>query len=63
MSWNTIFFVYMVSLSTEGDTKRQTALTLCYSTAEYCAPVWARSYHAHKVDSELNKLCRMIAGT
>ena len=44
-------------------TLRQTALALCYSTAEYCAPVWTRSCHAHKVDPELNKSCRIITGT
>ena len=37
-------------------------MALCYSTAEYCAPVWARSCHASKVDSELNKACRTITG-
>lgn len=43
-------------------TLKQAALALCYSTAEYCAPVWARSCHAPKVDSELNKACRTITG-
>ena len=43
-------------------TLRTTALALCYSTAEYCAPVWARSCHAEKVNPELNKACRTITG-
>ncbi|KAK3875779.1 hypothetical protein Pcinc_019358 [Petrolisthes cinctipes] len=43
-------------------TLKQTALALCYSTAEYCAPIWARSCHASKVDPELNKVCRTITG-
>ena len=37
-------------------------MALCYSTAEYCAAVWARSAHAPKVDIELNKACRVITG-
>ena len=43
-------------------TLRTTALALCYSAAEYCAPVWCRSAHAHKVDAELNEACRTITG-
>ena len=27
-----------------------TALVLCYSVAEYAAPVWARSSHAQKLN-------------
>ena len=48
-----------------ADTKtlRATALTLSYSTAEYCAPVLSRSCHAGKVDPELNSACRNITGT
>ena len=41
---------------------RTTALALCYSVAEYEAPVWARSHHAHVLDSELNTACRAITG-
>ena len=51
------------SWGTDPETLRQTALALCYSTAEYCAPVWTRSCHAHNVDPELNKSCRIITGT
>ena len=51
------------SWGTDPKTLRQSALALCYSTAEYCAPVWARSCHAFKVDPELNKACRTITGT
>ena len=43
-------------------TLRQTALALCHSTAEYCAPVWERSCHAHKIDAELHKAYRIITG-
>ena len=36
---------------TSVSTIRNTALALCYSVAEYAAPVWARSHHAHVLDS------------
>ena len=39
-----------------------TALALCYSVAEYAAPVWARSYHAQKLTPELNSACRTVTG-
>ena len=48
---------------TDPKTLRTTALALCYSTAEYCSAVWARSCHAQKIDPELNKSCRIITGT
>ena len=35
---------------TNARTIRTTALTLCYSTAEYAAPVWTRSPHANKLN-------------
>ena len=41
---------------------RTTALALCYSTAEYAAPVWERSAHAHVLNPELNQACRAITG-
>ena len=41
---------------------RITVLALCYSIAEYVAPVWARSNHAHVLDSELNTARRAITG-
>ena len=45
---------------TNTSTIRTTALALCYSIAEYAAPVWARSTHADILDPELNKACRAI---
>ncbi|VVC25095.1 Reverse transcriptase domain [Cinara cedri] len=42
---------------------RTTALALVYSVAEYCAPVWARSAHCRKVDTQLNHTMRIISGT
>ena len=39
------------------------ALALCYSVAEYCAPVWARYSHTNRVDTQLNSSMRIITGT
>ena len=47
---------------TTASTIRTTSLALSYSVAEYAAPVWARSAHAYKLDSELNSACRAITG-
>ena len=47
---------------TNASTKRTTALALCYSVAEYAAPVWARSSHAQKLNPELNSACRAVTG-
>ena len=41
-------------------TVRATALAPCYSTAEYAAPVWDMSAHAHLLNPELNQACRAI---
>ena len=45
-----------------ANTIRTTALALSYSVAEYAAPVWARSPHAQKLNTELNSACRAITG-
>ena len=45
------------------NTLRTSALALCYSVAEYCAPVWARSAHVHRLDVQLNHTMRLISGT
>ena len=45
-----------------ASTIRTTALVLCYSVAEYAAPVWARSSHAQKLNPELNSACRAVTG-
>ena len=47
---------------TNASTIGTTAIVLCYSIAEYAAPVWARSTYADILDPELNKACRAIAG-
>ena len=38
------------------------ALSLVYSTAEYCAPVWCRSTHTCMIDSILNDALRIVTG-
>ena len=45
-----------------ASTIRTTALALCYSVAEYAAPVWARSSHTQKLNPELNSACRAATG-
>ena len=45
-----------------ASTIRTTALALCYSVAEYAAPVRARSSHAQKLNPELNSACRAVTG-
>ena len=47
---------------TYASTIRTTALALGYTVAEYAAPVWAKSAHAYKLDSEINSACRAITG-
>ena len=47
---------------TNARTIRTTALALCYSTAEYAAPVWERSAYAYLLNPELNQACRAITG-
>ena len=38
------------------------ALSLVYSPAEYCAPVWCRSVHTRLIDSVLNDALRIVTG-
>ena len=45
-----------------ANTLRSSALALCYSAAEYCAPVWSRSAHTVRVDVQLNSAMRLISG-
>ena len=49
--------------STWGASAWSSALALCYSAAEYCAPVWPRSTHTSQVDVQLNSTMRLISGT
>ena len=43
-------------------TLRIATLSLVYSTAEYCAPVWCRSAHTRLIDSVLNDVLRIVTG-
>jgi hypothetical protein len=51
------------SWGASAQTLKTTALALCYSTAEYCSPVWSRSSHTRLVDVQLNTSMRTITGT
>ena len=42
---------------------RTSALSLVYSAAEYCAPVWLNSAHVREIDVKLNNVMRTISGT
>ena len=43
-------------------TLRTTALSLLYSAAEYCSPVWCYSAHTCLIDSVLNDALRIVTG-
>ena len=43
-------------------TLRIATLSLIYSAAEYCAPVWCRSAHTRLINSVLNDALRMVTG-
>ena len=43
-------------------TLRTSALSLDYSTAEYCAPVWSRITHTRLIDIILNNALRIVTG-
>ena len=38
-------------------------MALCWSVAEYCAPVWSRSSHTGLIDTRLNDSMRIITGS
>ena len=48
--------------ATGAKTLRIATLSLVYSTAEYCAPVWCRSAHTRLIDSVLNNALRIVTG-
>ena len=45
-----------------AQTLRIAILSLVYSIAEYCAPVWCRSAHTRLIDNVLNDALRIITG-
>jgi len=50
------------SLQSPECIRTASALALCYSAAEYCAPVWSRSAHTSQVDVQLNSTMHLICG-
>ena len=51
------------SWGSNASTLRTSALSLVYSTAEYCSPVWINSCHTSLVDTQLNSTMRVVSGT
>ena len=45
-----------------AETLRIATLSLVFSTAEYCAPVWCRSAHTRLIDSVSNDALRIVTG-
>jgi len=43
-------------------TFRTSALALCYTVAEYCCPVWARSSYTDLIDTQLHSAVRLTSG-
>lgn len=46
-----------------ASTLRTSAVSLVYSTAEYCCPVWSHSAHIGRIDTILSNCQRIISGT
>ena len=46
----------------DAKTLRTAALSLVYSTAEYCAPVWCGSAHTRLIDSVLKDVLHIVTG-
>ena len=49
-------------LGAGAKTLRLATLSLVYSTAEYCTPVWCCSAHTRLIDSVLNDALRIVTG-
>ncbi|KAG4065142.1 hypothetical protein HA402_007539 [Bradysia odoriphaga] len=47
----------------DANVLRTTALSLVYSVAEYCAPIWLKCAHTDRIDVQLNEALRIISGT
>ena len=47
---------------TGAKTLRMAVLSLVYSIAEYCTPVWCRSAHTRLIDSVLNDALHIVTG-
>ena len=53
---------FNIGMGAGAKTLRIATLSLVYSTAEYCAPVWCRSAHTLLIDSVLNDALRIVTG-
>jgi len=63
-NWNNLLIKLAGSTwGTSTNTLWSSALALCYSAAEYCAPVWLCSAHISQVDVQLNSAMHLISGT
>ena len=64
LSWRVILLRRLVGSGWGAGTKtlRIATLSLVYSAAEYCVPVWCRSAHTRLIDSVLNDALRMVTG-
>ena len=51
-----------LGLGAGAKTLRIATLSLVYSTAEYCAPVWCRSADTRLIDNVLNNALRIVTG-
>jgi len=51
------------SWAASASTLCTSALALCYSVAEYCCPVWARSSYTNLIDTQLHSAMHLISGS
>ena len=56
-------FLLFFQLGSSTNNLQLSALALCYSAAEYCAPVWSRLAHTSLVDVQLYSTMHLISGT
>jgi len=49
------------SWGASASTLGTSSLALCYSVAEYCCPVWARSSCTNLIDTQLHNVMRVIS--
>ena len=59
---NLVHMLAGITWGAGAKTLRTSALALCYSVAEYCAPVWRNSAYTNLVDVQLNNTMRTITG-
>ena len=51
-----------INWGVDFNTLRTSAVSPCYSVAEYCSPVWSGSVHCIKLDVSLNECMGLISG-